>query len=103
VGPTGDARGVTAEVTGTAAGVEPPVAAERNGGGRGASGGAVIEPLEEQIFAVLRGSGRPLAVAAIRQRLDGGEVTGQQVRRVLERAGSRVVVSKDRPATYSLR
>ncbi len=59
--------------------------------------------LEEQIFEVLRGSGRPLAVAAIRQRLDGGDVTGQQVRRLLERAGARVVMSDERPATYSLR
>jgi hypothetical protein len=59
--------------------------------------------LEERVFQVLRGSTRPLAVAAIRQRLDGPEVTGQQVRRLLERAGSRVNVSADRPATYSLR
>lgn len=64
---------------------------------------AAVPPLEERILAVLRASGRPLAVAAIRQRLDGDEVTGQQVRRLLERAGPSVVVSSDRPATYSLR
>jgi len=59
--------------------------------------------LEDRVFQVLRGSGRPLAIAAIRQRLDGPDVTGQQVRRLLERAGARVTVSADRPATYSLR
>lgn len=59
--------------------------------------------LEDRVFHVLRGSTRPLAVAAIRQRLDGPEVSGQQVRRLLERAGSRVTVSADHPATYSLR
>ncbi len=59
--------------------------------------------LEARVFDVLRGSGRPLAVAAIRQRLDGVDVTGQQVRRLLERAGPEVVMSAERPATYSLR
>ncbi len=70
----------------------------RRGGGAEAS-----SSLEDRVFQVLRGSGRPLAIAAIRQRLDGAEVTGQQVRRLLERAGARVTVSSDRPATYSLR
>ncbi len=64
---------------------------------------AAAASLEDRVFEVLRGSSRPLAVAAIRQRLDGVELTGQQVRRVLERAGRRVVMSADRPATYSLR
>jgi hypothetical protein len=59
--------------------------------------------LQERVFGVLRSSDRPLAIAAIRQRLDGPEATGQQVRRLLERAGPRVTVSADRPATYSLR
>jgi hypothetical protein len=59
--------------------------------------------LEDRVFQVLRGSGRPLAIAAIRQRLDGPDITGQQVRRLLERAGTRVTMSADRPATYSLR
>lgn len=57
--------------------------------------------LEDRVLDVLRASNRPLPIAAIRQRLDD-EVTGQQVRRLLERAGSRVTVSQDRPATYSL-
>jgi hypothetical protein len=68
----------------------------RSGAQQGASS------LEDRVFQVLRGSSRPLAIAAIRQRLDGADVTGQQVRRLLERAGSRVTVSSDRPATYSL-
>jgi hypothetical protein len=58
--------------------------------------------LEGQVFEVLRTSSRPLAISAIRERMDS-EVTGQQVRRLLERAGDRVTVSADRPATYSLR
>lgn len=64
---------------------------------------AATASLEDRVFEVLRGSGRPLAVAAIRQRLDGADITGQQVRRLLERAGADVVMSADRPATYSLR
>ena len=59
--------------------------------------------LEDRVFGVLRASDRPLAIAAIRQRLDGPEATGQQVRRLLERAAARVTVSTDRPATYALR
>jgi hypothetical protein len=87
-----------------------PDSANGSTGGNGARRrrGAAPEPepessLEDRIFQVLRGSGRPLAIAAIRQRLDGAEITGQQVRRLLERAGTRVTVSTDRPATYSLR
>jgi hypothetical protein len=83
----------------------PPGQPAPNGGG-GANGrrsAANVPSLEERVFEVLRGSGRPLAVAAIRQRLDGADVTGQQVRRLLERAGPRVVMSAERPATYSLR
>jgi hypothetical protein len=74
-----------------------------SGTGRRGQRSGTASSLEDRIFEVLRGSGRPLAVAAIRQRLDGAEVTGQQVRRLLERAGSSVVTSEDRPATYSLR
>jgi len=82
------------------------LAAQRGSNGAHAeSAGArgIASSLEDRVFQVLRGSGRPLAIAAIRQRLDGPEVTGQQVRRLLERAGPRVTVSSDRPATYSLR
>jgi hypothetical protein len=59
--------------------------------------------LEERVFDVLRRSTRPLAIAAIRKRLDGDGISGQQVRRLLEKAGAVVTVSGDRPATYSLR
>ncbi len=96
--PAGDGvPAVIAEVV--RSGVEPS-------NGNGAVGGrkpANASSLEDRVFDVLRGSGRPLAVAAIRQRLDGTDVTGQQVRRLLERAGERVVMSTERPATYSLR
>jgi hypothetical protein len=94
---------VVTELTPAAA---PPVRSASNGdGGAKARRAAANDSssLEERIFELLRGSGRPLAVAAIRQRLDGADVTGQQVRRLLERAGPRVVMSAERPATYSLR
>jgi hypothetical protein len=82
----------------------PPASRSKNGAHVTPAGAKEASPsLEDRVFQVLRGSGRPLAIAAIRQRLDGPEVTGQQVRRLLERAGPRVTVSSDRPATYSLR
>jgi hypothetical protein len=83
----------------------PPAAESGSNGARAkrAATRDISTSLEDRVFQVLRGSGRPLAIAAIRQRLDGPEVTGQQVRRLLERAGPRVTVSTDRPATYSLR
>ncbi len=58
--------------------------------------------LEEQVLAALRGAARPLPVVGIRDRLGPG-VSGQQVRRILERAGSKVVASGDRPIRYRLR
>ncbi len=90
----------------TVASAPGPGAVDANGNGRSGgrrSASAAATSLEDRVFDVLRGSGRPLAVAAIRQRLDGADVTGQQVRRLLERAGGRVVMSTERPATYSLR
>lgn len=72
-------------------------------GGRRVVAASVGAPdLERQVFEVLRGSSRPLAVSAIRERLEG-QPTGQEVRRLLERAGDRVTRSEERPATYSLR
>ena len=68
---------------------EAPRPPERNGS------------IEERVLAVLREARKPMAVAAIRKRL-GPQVTPQQVRRVLERAGERVAVSGQRPATYRL-
>jgi hypothetical protein len=58
--------------------------------------------LEAEILTVLRGQKKGLNVAEIRGRL-GSAATGQQVRRILERAGSRVSASADRPARYRLR
>lgn len=57
--------------------------------------------MEDRVLGILRESRRPLAVAAIRKRL-GTDVTPQQVRRVLERAGDRVTATGQRPATYRL-
>ncbi len=57
---------------------------------------------DDKVLAVLKGSTRPLAVAAIRKRL-GGSFTPQQVRRILERNAPKVSVTDDRPATYRLR
>lgn len=83
---------------------EPPA---RNGNGTGVRRGARkrvdgAPSVEAQVFEVLRGSTRPLPIAAIRERMDA-DVSGQLVRRLLERASDRVTVSADRPATYSLR
>jgi hypothetical protein len=91
--------------------VEEPVAAPANepvtngrhpapasNGKRGAERGTP----DDKVLAVLKGSTRPLAVAAIRKRL-GGSFTPQQVRRILERNGPKVSVTDDRPATYHLR
>lgn len=58
--------------------------------------------LEERILAALRGAGHPLPVAEIRGQL-GGDVSGQQVRRILERVGAQVVATTDRPIRYRLR
>jgi hypothetical protein len=66
--------------------------------GAAASGNGSVE---QRVLQILRDSRKPLAVAAIRKRL-GPEVTPQQVRRVLERAGGQVTASGQRPATYRL-
>jgi hypothetical protein len=66
------------------------------GNGRGA------RSLEERVLATLRGAAHPLPVAEIRGRL-GSDVSGQQVRRVLERAAGQVVATADRPIRYRLR
>jgi hypothetical protein len=58
--------------------------------------------LEARVLAALRGSAQPLPVMGIRDRLGPG-VSGQQVRRILERAGTKVVASGERPIRYRLR
>ncbi|HYA01446.1 MAG TPA: hypothetical protein VEK76_14025 [Candidatus Binatia bacterium] len=68
----------------------------------GADGETAASSVEERVLAALRTSPRPLPVATIRSRV-GGAVSGQQVRRILERAGSKVVATSDRPIRYRLR
>jgi hypothetical protein len=80
----------------------PAVPARGRNGTRRSAGAGGDGGLERQVFDVLRGSTRPLAISAIRERIDS-QPTGQEVRRLLERAGDRVSRSADRPATYSLR
>jgi hypothetical protein len=66
------------------------------------NGKAVEESLEDQVLTLLRESRKPMGIAEIRGRLDG-DVSAQQVRRILERAGDRVVTTGERPAAYRLR
>jgi hypothetical protein len=81
-----------------AAAVPEPAASNGHGPDTPSTPGNV----EDEVFAVLRSSSLPLAVAAIRELMPSA-VSGQQVRRILEKAETRVKVSTDRPATYSLR
>jgi hypothetical protein len=88
------------------AGAEPrdgtvPTTPGQHNGSTAAAGGEGGS-LEDRVLAALSVAPRPLPVAAIRERV-GTEVSGQQVRRILERAGSRVVATGDRPIRYRLR
>jgi hypothetical protein len=60
------------------------------------------DALEDRVFDLLENADRPLSVAAIRREL-GGDTTGQQIRRILERAADRVISTDERPAAYTLR
>lgn len=60
------------------------------------------EELGERVMEVLRDAHEPLAVAEIRRELRDPQVSGQQIRRLLERHPD-VVANDDRPATYRLR
>jgi hypothetical protein len=71
-----------------------PAPAKANG--RGA------RSLEDRIFRTLERADHPLSVAAIRKQI-GADTTGQQIRRILERASDRVVATTERPAAYALR
>ncbi|GAC1575894.1 MAG: hypothetical protein NVS3B18_09650 [Candidatus Dormibacteria bacterium] len=77
-------------------------AAAANGRARKTANARTTDAVEGEVFDVLRSSTRPLAISAIRQRM-ASAATGQQVRRILEKADTRVTVSAERPATYSLR
>lgn len=83
--------------------VEPPAPrreAKANGRVRHGRNGAAS--LEDRVFDVLTRSDHPLSVAGIRQQL-GGTESGQQIRRILERASDRVWSTDERPAAYALR
>ena len=75
----------------------PPTSHRRNRHAANGNGS-----LESRVFSVLEHADHPLSVAAIRREL-GDDSTGQQIRRILERAADRVVASTERPAAYSLR
>ena len=78
----------------------PPPAVPADAAAPGADGSGDL--LEARVLAALRGAPHPLAVVGIRDRLGPG-ISGQQVRRILERAGSKVVASDERPIRYRLR
>ena len=66
------------------------------------NGRAPADALTRQVLAVMRRAARPMGIAEIRKRLPE-PVSGQQVRRVLERASEQVVNTGGRPAEYRLR
>jgi len=66
------------------------------------NGRAPADALTRQVLAIMRRAARPMGIAEIRKRLSD-PVSGQQVRRVLERASEQVVNTGGRPAEYRLR
>ena len=66
------------------------------------NGRAPADALTRQVLAIMRKAARPMGIAEIRKRLSD-PVSGQQVRRVLERASEQVVNTGGRPAEYRLR
>ena len=66
------------------------------------NGRAPADALTRQVLAIMRKAARPMGIAEIRKRLSE-PVSGQQVRRVLERAAEQVVNTGGRPAEYRLR
>lgn len=69
---------------------------------RSTNGHAGADPLTREVLSIMRTAARPMGIAEIRKRLSD-QVTGQQVRRVLERASEQVVNTGGRPAEYRLR
>jgi hypothetical protein len=67
-----------------------------------ANGHAPGDDLTARVLGILRRAGRPIGIAEIRRRLPE-DISGQQVRRVLERASDQVVNTGGRPAEYRLR
>lgn len=66
------------------------------------NGRATVDGLTRQVLGILRKNSRPMGIAEIRKRLSD-PVSGQQIRRVLERASEQVVNTGGRPAEYRLR
>jgi hypothetical protein len=66
------------------------------------NGHGPVDALTRQVLAVMRKAARPMGIAEIRKRLSD-PVSGQQVRRVLEKASEQVVNTGGRPAEYRLR
>ncbi|TMD07204.1 MAG: hypothetical protein E6J03_04350 [Chloroflexi bacterium] len=66
------------------------------------NGHAPIDALTRQVLGILRRTARPMGIAEIRKRISD-PVSGQQIRRVLERASEQVVNTGGRPAEYRLR
>ncbi len=89
-----------AAVAGAADAAEAPVGAATPEPATNGHGPA--DALTRQVLGIMRKTGRPVSIAEIRQRLSE-DVSGQQVRRVLERASERVVNTGGRPAEYRLR
>jgi hypothetical protein len=81
---------------------EPAPAKAQRANGRVRHGRNGAASLEDRIFDVLARAEHPLSVALIRSRL-GGTESGQQIRRILERASDRVSSTDERPAAYALR
>jgi hypothetical protein len=66
------------------------------------NGHAPVDDLTGQVLDILRSAGRPIGIAEIRRQLSD-DISGQQVRRVLERASDQVANTGGRPAEYRLR
>jgi hypothetical protein len=81
---------------------EPPPRKAPRANGRVRHAGNGKGSLEDRVFDVLARADHPLSVATIRQQL-GGVESGQQIRRILERASDRVYSTDERPAAYALR
>jgi hypothetical protein len=89
-----------AAVADTAEAVEAPVEVATSE--TATNGHGPVDALTRQVLGIMRKTGRPVSIAEIRQRLSD-PVSGQQVRRVLERASEKVVNTGGRPAEYRLR
>lgn len=78
----------------------PPAAEAPRRNGRVRHNGKAT--LEDRVFDLLAHADHPLSVASIRKQL-GSDESGQQIRRILERASDRVYSTDERPAAYALR